>query len=85
MIHATADVERAERFRAGLVGADVATLRRTTRKRHNPRTVRKNVGESYRGCLVIRVSQGADLYRRIEGWWHGTVSGITASVSSGKV
>ena len=37
-------------------------------KRHNPKTVRKNVGENYHGCLRIDVRRGADLYRRIEGW-----------------
>ncbi|WP_432117007.1 terminase gpP N-terminus-related DNA-binding protein [Streptomyces sp. bgisy032] len=85
MIHMTADVEGAECYWADVVGADVSTFQKTTIKKHNPKTIRKNVGESYRGCLVIRVSQGAELYRRIEGWWHGMVSGITASVSSGKV
>ncbi|MGH3324094.1 MAG: hypothetical protein ACRDOV_06655, partial [Streptomyces sp.] len=52
---------------------DVADLGKTTLKRHNPKTVRKNVGAEYRGCLVVRVLQGADLYRRIEGWWSGIV------------
>ncbi|MFE6410603.1 hypothetical protein ACFVOR_27180 [Streptomyces sp. NPDC057837] len=85
MIHATADVAGAEHYWAEVVGVDAAALQRTTIKKHNPKTVRKNVGENYRGCLVIRVSQGAELYRRIEGWWHGMVSGITSSVSSGKV
>ncbi len=37
-------------------------------KRHNPRTVRKNVGADYHGCLIVGVRQSADLYRRIEGW-----------------
>jgi hypothetical protein len=37
-------------------------------KRHNPVTVRKNVGETYHGCLRIDVKRSADLYRRIEGW-----------------
>ncbi len=73
MIHATADVEAAERFWAELVGVGVAELQKTTIKKHNPKTVRKNVGDAYRGCLVIRVSQGAELYRRIEGWWSGMV------------
>ncbi|MFF7720836.1 hypothetical protein ACFZDB_15850 [Streptomyces luteogriseus] len=85
MIHMTADVEGAERFWADMVGVDSSTFQKTTIKKHNPKTVRKNVGENYRGCLVVRVSQGAELYRRIEGWWHGMVSGITTSFSSGKV
>ncbi|MFJ9819849.1 hypothetical protein ACIRU3_32210 [Streptomyces sp. NPDC101151] len=78
MIHENADVEGAERYWADLVGADTSTFNRTTLKRHNPKTVRKNIGETYRGCLVIKVLKGADLYRRIEGWWCGIV-GAAAS------
>ncbi|WP_416979145.1 hypothetical protein [Streptomyces sp. T028] len=73
MIHITADVEGANRYWADLVGVDVSAFQRTTIKKHNPKTVRKNVGENYRGCLVIRVSQAAELYRQIEGWWKGMV------------
>ncbi|WP_327156512.1 hypothetical protein OHU45_22320 [Streptomyces tubercidicus] len=75
MIHMTADVEAAERYWAGLVGVDVTALQKTTIKKHNPKTTRKNVGEGYHGCLVIRVLQSAELYRRIEGWWYGIVLG----------
>ncbi|MFJ6571975.1 helix-turn-helix domain-containing protein [Streptomyces sp. NPDC091292] len=77
MIHITADPDAAKRYWADLVGVDPATFQKTTLKQHNPKTVRKNVGEDYRGCLVIRVLQGADLYRRIEGWWCGIVSSAT--------
>ncbi|MFD5396858.1 hypothetical protein ACFWJW_21900 [Streptomyces sp. NPDC127097] len=75
MIHMTADVETAEHYWAELVGVDVAALQKTTIKKHNPKTTRKNVGEGYRGCLVVRVLQSAELYRRIEGWWYGIVLG----------
>lgn len=75
MIHGTADIAGAERYWADLVGADVATFQKTTIKRHNPKTARKNVGEGYHGCLVVRVRQSAELYRRIEGWWYGIVLG----------
>ncbi|MFI1500737.1 hypothetical protein [Streptomyces platensis] len=75
MIHVTADVAAAERYWAALVGVDVAALQKTTIKKHNPKTTRKNVGEGYRGCLVVRVLQSAELYRRIEGWWYGIVLG----------
>lgn len=75
MIHRTADVAGAERYWADLVGVDVTALQKTTIKKHNPKTVRKNAGEAYHGCLVIRVLQSADLYRRIEGWWYGIVLG----------
>lgn len=88
MIHMTADVPAAERYWADLVGVEPGGLQKTTIKKHNPRTVRKNVGEDYRGCLVIRVAQGAELYQRIEGWWTGMVvsaTTINVSSSSGKV
>ncbi|GAA1917931.1 hypothetical protein GCM10009837_48810 [Streptomyces durmitorensis] len=73
MIHESADVAAAERYWADLVGVDRATFNKTTLKKHNPKTVRKNVGAAYRGCLVVKVLQGADLYRRIEGTWYGIV------------
>ncbi|TXJ73968.1 hypothetical protein E2C11_28340 [Streptomyces lavendulae] len=73
MIHENADVSGAERYWADLVGAAPSSFNKTTLKKHNPKTVRKNTGEDYRGCLVIKVLQGADLYRRIEGSWYGIV------------
>ncbi|WP_199552169.1 hypothetical protein [Streptomyces sp. N35] len=79
MIHETADVAAAEQFWADLTGADPSSFNKTTLKRHNPKTVRKNVGETYRGCLVINVLQSADLYRRIEGSWYGIVGAAFAT------
>lgn len=73
MVHENADVTAAEQYWADLVRVDASTLGKTTLKKHNPKTVRKNVGDSYRGCLVVKVLQGADLYQRIEGWWSGMV------------
>ncbi|MEV5102707.1 hypothetical protein ACFQ7G_04560 [Streptomyces massasporeus] len=74
-IHESADVEEAEAYWADLVGVDAGTLQGTTLKKHNPKTVRKNVGDSYRGCLAIYVARSADLYRRVEGAWYGIVEG----------
>ncbi|MFE6223395.1 MULTISPECIES: hypothetical protein [unclassified Streptomyces] len=88
MIHVTADVEGAKLYWAELAGVDPAVFQKTTLKKHNPKTVRKNTGENYRGCLVIRVAQGAELYRRVEGWWRGMVDSSTAATAadhSGKV
>ncbi|MFD0168816.1 hypothetical protein ACFVJH_32440 [Streptomyces decoyicus] len=79
MIHHTADVAAAEHHWAGLVGVAPAALQKTTLKKHSPKTVRKNAGDAYYGCLVIRVLQSADLYRRIEGWWYGIVCGAERS------
>ncbi len=72
-IHETADVAEAERFWVEHTGADRSRFGKTTLKKHRPATVRKNIGENYRGCLAIHVLQSADLYRRIEGWWYGIV------------
>ncbi len=67
-IHETADVAAAERFWADIICADPASFYKAVLKQHNPRTVRKNVGAQYHGCLRIDVLQSADLYRKIEGW-----------------
>ncbi|AWW39162.1 hypothetical protein [Streptomyces cadmiisoli] len=77
-IHETADVPAAEAFWADLIGLGTAELMKTTLKKHRPGTNRKNTDEDYRGCLRIDVRQGADLYRRIEGWWYGIVGAATA-------
>ncbi|MEU8782050.1 hypothetical protein [Streptomyces sp. NPDC048637] len=74
-IHESADVGAAEQFWADLTGAAPSAFGKTTLKKHNPKTVRKNVGADYHGCLMIRVLQCAELYRRIEGWWYGIVLG----------
>lgn len=79
MIHESADVPAAERYWADHVGADDGSFNKSTLKKHNPKTVRKNVGDAYRGCLVIYVLQSADLYRRIEGAWYGIVLGADSA------
>ncbi|MER6088419.1 helix-turn-helix domain-containing protein [Streptomyces bluensis] len=76
-IHETADIAAAEHFWADHVGIETAKLLKTTLKKHNPSTNRKNTNENYFGCLRIDVRDGADLYRRIEGWWYGIVGGAT--------
>ncbi|MGW4703236.1 hypothetical protein [Streptomyces sp. NPDC004285] len=77
-IHESAQVAEAERFWAELAGVDRSTFQKATLKRHNPRTVRKNTAESYRGCLVIYVTGSAELYRRTEGAWYGIVEAARA-------
>ncbi|MFF4170906.1 hypothetical protein [Streptomyces sp. NPDC001744] len=74
MIHETADATGAERYWGALIGVDPSTFNKATIKRHNPRTNRKNVDIGYHGCLVVRILDGADLYRRVEGWWKGIVA-----------
>lgn len=67
-IHETANVAVAERFWAGVTDSDPEDFYKAVLKRHNPRTIRKNVGPDYHGCLRIDVLDSATLYRRIEGW-----------------
>jgi transposase len=83
-IHESADVALAEKFWATHVGIERSALLRTALKKHNPRTNRKNTGENYHGCLRIDVRGGADLYRRIEGWWYGIVGAATAPDSQNR-
>src|SRR5690606_17582787 len=45
-------------------------------KKHNPKTIRKNVGESYYGTLRVRVRRSSTLQRKISGWIYG-ITGAT--------
>lgn len=67
-IHESADTQSAQKFWLEVTGAPPDRFRTPTMKRHNPKTVRKNVGEDYYGCLRVDVCRSADLYRKIEGW-----------------
>jgi hypothetical protein len=66
-IHESADVEAAGRWWAEVVDVPVETFLRPTLKKHNPSTIRYNIGEPYRGCLVVEVPRSRTLYWRIEG------------------
>jgi hypothetical protein len=67
-IHERADVVAAQRFWQQVTQLPAEQFTRPTLKRHNPKTIRKNTGNDYHGCLIVRVLQGAELYRQIEGW-----------------
>jgi transposase len=79
-IHETADVTGAERFWLEVTGADPMLFRRAALKRHQPQTVRKNVGVDYRGCLRVDVRQNMELYRRIEGWTRAVTNGADGAL-----
>jgi hypothetical protein len=70
-IHESADVEAAGRWWAEITGVPMSSFCRPTLKTHNPSTVRHNVGEPYRGCLVVEVLKSRCLYWRIEGAMQG--------------
>jgi hypothetical protein len=73
-IHESADVAAAQLFWQAVTGLAAELFREPTLKRHNPKTIRKNTGEDYHGCLVIDVRRSAALYHQIEGWAPGTTA-----------
>lgn len=77
-IHETADVAKAEQFWRGVLGCPSLTFARATIKRHNPRTNRRRTADDYHGCLVMQVRGSAEIYRRLEGMWHGIVRGVVS-------
>ena len=44
-----------------------AIFKPPTLKRHKPVTVRRDVAESYHGCLIVYVPKSRRLYWRVEG------------------
>jgi len=74
-IHESADVGGAQQYWQALTGLPPEQSRRPTLKRHNPKTVRKNTGADYRGCLLIDVRRSGKLYQQIEGWAGAAMSG----------
>jgi hypothetical protein len=76
-IHENADAEAAQQFWLELVGAQPSQFRRPVLKRHNPKTIRKNTGQDYKGCLRIDVRQSGWLYRKIDGWTSAAIGTIT--------
>jgi hypothetical protein len=84
-IHESADVDAAVAFWAEVVGVVPCQFMRTSLKRHNPTTVRKNVGGTYNGCLVVRVKRSTELGRQIAGWFEGIVAALPDPISPSRV
>ena len=79
-IHESADADEAVRFWSAVVGAPVSQFGHTTLKTHHPKTIRKNIGVDYHGCLVVYVRNSGGLNLQIEGWFEGLWSAAQASV-----
>ena len=75
-IHETADVMAAEAHWRHVLGIPDIQFARPTMKRHKPLTNRKNVNESYHGCLSIYVRNGSELLQQVEGWVVGVLLGV---------
>lgn len=74
-IHEHADEQAARGWWAAVVGVDAGDFAPSTLKRHNPRPVRRNVGQGYHGCLSISVRRGKELYQYLDGVVRGLVQG----------
>jgi hypothetical protein len=79
-IHESADPGIHERWWQERLGLPPSLFRRPVLKRHNPRTVRRNVDEGYHGCLVVQVRRSVTLYDAIAGWWDGLVDAASDNV-----
>lgn len=75
-IHETADLAAAEEHWRHVLGLPELVFAKETIKRHKPRTVRKNVGDGYHGCVSIYVRNGAELLQQVEGWMIGLLLGV---------
>ena len=80
-IHQSANATDAVSYWSRVVDAPVSQFGRTTVKSHNPKTVRKNVGADYHGCLVVYVRSSAALNLQIEGWFEGLSAAAQAFVA----
>ncbi len=78
-IHESADIGSAQRFWLAVTQADPAQFRRPVIKRHNPKTIRKNTGNDYHGCLRMDVRRSSELYRRIEAWAAAAMAAAAAA------
>lgn len=74
-IHESADVAVAQQFWLDQTGVPAEQFRQPILKRHNPKTVRKNTGDDYHGCLIVAVRRSTDLYLSIEGWASAAMAG----------
>ena len=78
-IHETADVRAQELWWSQQLSIPLEQFRAPWLKKHKPTTVRRNVGDTYHGCLVVRVRRSVWLYDRIEGIWRGLVGGLAVA------
>ncbi|WP_433370776.1 resolvase [Actinoplanes sp. CA-142083] len=74
-IHESAEVRAATEWWAAVVGVPPGRFRRPVLKKHKPSTVRRNVGDTYRGCLIVYVPKSSRLYWEVE----GVMGGIATS------
>ena len=72
-LHETARhrLDEIKQYWAKVVKCSVSDFQKTTWKKHNIRTTRKNIGKDYYGLLRVIVRKSTNLNRKIEGWSQG--------------
>jgi transposase len=84
-IHESADEPAARQWWADQLDWCADDFMRSTLKRHNPKTVRKNVADNYHGCLTVTVLQSRLLYQLLDGLVHGIAQGAGAVAIGGSM
>lgn len=84
-IHESADEAAAREWWAERLERSPDDFMRSTIKRHNPKTVRKNVGAGYHGCLTITVLQSRMLYQLLDGLVHAVARGADGIQEGGSM
>lgn len=84
-IHESADEPAARRWWAEQLNWPVDGFMRSTIKRHNPKTVRRNLDSDYHGCLTVTVLQSRLLYQLLDGLVHAVALGASAPSEGGTI
>lgn len=83
-IHENGDEQAAKEYWSQELGISPDAFLATIWKRHNPKTIRKNTGEGYYGCVVIRPRRSTELYWFIENLAKATLGAMSDARSDRK-
>lgn len=61
-------------FWTNIINDPQGVIARVYYKKGNPKTIRKNIGQTYHGTLTIYVKSSSSLNRQIAGWTQGVVN-----------
>lgn len=70
------NVDKAEEYWRQVLNIDKKQDMRIYYKKHNPKTVRKNINRNYYGACAIRVRRSTNLNRKIAGWFEGVCNNM---------
>ena len=69
-------IQEVIRFWSGKLGVSEDCLQTIRYKKNKIKTLRKNTGDLYNGCLRVKVSRSSTLNRRIMGWISGIMQNL---------